>query len=73
MIEIRLLVIPNAFKRQAEESDHHRACVEGNFRRNLVFYGLGSGVTGGTCLSELPLFNSPTHKIWAATTYPAAT
>ena len=42
MIEIRLLVIKNAYKRQAEESDHHRVCVEDKFRRNLVLYDLGS-------------------------------
>ena len=44
MIEICLLIIPNAFykaKRQAEENDHQRICVEGKFWHNLVFYALG--------------------------------
>ena len=36
MIEIRIPVIPNAFKRQAEESDHHRICVEGKFWRPIA-------------------------------------
>ena len=29
--EIRLLVIQNAFKWPAEESDHHRVCAEGEY------------------------------------------
>ena len=36
MIAIRLLFIPNTFKRQADDSGHHRACVEGKFRRPVV-------------------------------------
>ena len=50
MIEICLLIIPNAFKkakRQAEESDHQRICVEGKFWHNLVFYTLGLGASTG--------------------------
>ena len=36
MIKIRLLVIPNAFKRQAEESDHRKVCVDGKFQRPVA-------------------------------------
>ena len=39
MIEIRLLVIPNAFKRQADDSDHHMVRVEGKFRRPVGLKG----------------------------------
>ena len=36
MIEIRLLVIPNAFKRQSDDSDHRMVRVEGKFRRPVA-------------------------------------
>ena len=45
MIEIRLLVIPNAFKRQADDSDHHVVRVEGKFRRPV----------GRSCLLDWPI------------------
>ena len=41
-MEIHRLDFENDFKWQADDSDHHRVCVEGKFRRNLVFYGLGA-------------------------------
>ena len=50
MIEIRLLVILNAFKRQADDSDHRRVRVEGKFRC-LVGLGSRGGSGGGVCVS----------------------
>ena len=47
MIEIRLLFIPNAFKRQADDNDHHRVCVEGKFRRPVApLYQIGMFCSG---------------------------
>ena len=54
MIEIRLLVIQNAFKRQAEESDHPKVCVEGMFRRNLYSMALIATITAETQTDPLP-------------------
>ena len=70
MIEIRLLVIPNTFKRQAEENDHHWLCAVGKFRRNLVFYGLGPNIPITLYCSS----KSPLHPSFARfQTMPAAT
>ena len=63
MIEIRLQVIPNAFKRQAEESDHHRVCVEDKFRRNLVLYGLGQYIPAMLTFHNSECFSHPIFSL----------
>ena len=53
-MEIHELDFEDDFKWQADDSAHHRVCVEGKFQRNLVFYGLGENhVELGCVVSEL--------------------